>query len=493
MPLLASLLLPHANAHALASQPYVVQQPKFPSADWTLRALIAVSFLGVSQAACRRYEALPLDAKAKASALASPDLARVEIQATELRHPILKPMRVDFCDGLSAEEAAIVAVVANPDLRAIRDQRGLAAAQLFEAGLLHDPVLSVSQDVPTASSGQGLVTARNTQISLDLTAILTRGLRRRAARSQQRAVDLEVAWAEWQVAEAAKLSVHRIRSLETLTTLADEAANLLADNLQAVEKSAVAGDAPIGDVAAARAAFDAGQRNALSLRQVRDHERQSLNALLGLAPDTRVSLEHLHEARTRSRIPSEKDLVADLDRRLDLVALQHGYESQDVRLRLAVWSQFPNIGLSLGRASDTSGIVTHGYGVGISLPLFNRGRGAVAVEEATRQQLHDQYQARLFHGRQDLAQILSDLKAVARLIATAEAALPSLAAHAEASGEAFRKGSLDLVSRNQAHLMLLYQEGSMAGLQLSLDELGVALEIAAGRILPCDLTAGEKP
>ena len=115
------------------------------------------------------------------------------------------------------------------------------------------------------------------------------------------------------------------------------------------------------------------------------------------------------------------------------------------------------------------------------------------MEEATRQQLHDQYQARLFHGRQDLAQILSDLKAVARLIATAEAALPALAAHGEASDAAFRKGSLDLVSRNQARLMLLYQEGSRAGLQLSLDELGVALEIAAGRILPCDLTAGEKP
>lgn len=450
-----------------------------------------------AQAGCRRYEALPLDAKAKASALAQPDLARVEMQVKDLRHPILKPMQVNFSDGLSPEEAAVVAVVANPDLRALRDQRALAAAQLLDAGLLPDPILSHSQDVPVGGNGAGLVTAHNTQLSLDLTGMLTRGLRRRAAQSGQRAVDLEVAWAEWQVAESAKLSVHRIQTFENLTTLADESAKLLADNLQAVEKSAVAGDAPIGDLAAARAAFDAGQRNALSLRQARDHERQSLNALLGFAPDAQVLLEAPRDGRSRAAVPAEQELVAALDQRLDLVALQKGYESSDARLRLAVWSQFPSIGLSFGRASDTSNIVTHGFGVGISLPLFNRGRGAVAVAEATRQQLHDQYLARLFHGRQDLAQILSDLKIVTQLIATAEGVLPALVAQVKASDAAFGKGHLDRLGRNQAHLTLLSQRGNVAGLQLSLEELGVALEIAAGRILPPgstpNLTQQEKP
>ncbi len=456
-------------------------------------ACLALVLLVGSQAGCRRYQAFPLDAKAKASALAPPDLVRVEIQAKELRHPILKPLQIDFRDGLSPEEAAVEAVVANPDLRALRDQRGLAAAQLLEAGLLPDPVLSLSQDVPTGDNGPGLVTARTTQLSLDLTGMLTRGLKRRAAQSQQRAVDLEVAWAEWQVAEAAKLSVHRTLSLETLATLGKEAASLLADNLQTVEKSATLGGAPIGDVATARAAFDAGQRNALALGQLRDQERQSLNALLGFAPNTQILVEGPHGGRTWSHPPTEKDLVAGLDQRLDLVALQHGYESQDGRLRLAVWSQFPNIGLSLGRASDTSGIVTHGYGVGISLPLFNRGRGAVAVEEATRQQLHDQYLARLFHARQDLARILSDLRVITQLLAAAEGALPVMVSQSKASDAAFGKGSLDLVSRNQARLALLSQQGSVAGLQLSMEELRVALEIASGRILPGELTTKENP
>ncbi len=491
MPLLASLLPPHANAHALASQPQVVQQPKSPSAAWTLCTLIAVSVLGISQAACRRFVALPLDAKAKASALAPPDLARVEIQAMELRHPILKPLRINFSDGLSPEEAAVVAVVANPDLRALRDQRALAAAQLLDAGLLPDPVLSYAQDVPAGANGPGFVTARTTQLSLDLTGMLTRGLRRRTARSEQRAVDLEVAWGEWQVAEAAKLSVHRIRSLESMTALGDEAAKLLADDLQAVEKSAASGGAPIGDVAAMQAAYDAGRRNALTLRQLGDHERQTLNALLGLAPDTQVPLEHPQGKRAWSGMTSEKDLVAGLDRRLDLVALQHGYESQDARLRLAIWSQFPNIGLSLSRATDTSNVLTHGFGVALSLPIFNRGQGAVAVAEATRQQLLDQYQARLFHARQDLGQILSDLQVAARMIAAAEGALPALAAQAEAADAAFKKGTLDLLGRNQAWLALLAQRGSVAGLHLYLDDLGVALETVAGRILPPHLPAEE--
>ena len=451
-------------------------------------ALVAASLGG-----CRRYEALPLGAKAKASALAQPDLARVEVQAKTLRHPILKPLRVDFRDGLSPEEAAVVAVLANPDLRALRDQRGVAAAQLLDAGLLPDPILSHTQDVPTGNNGPGFVTARTTQLSLDLTGMLTRGLRRRAARSRQRAVNLEVAWAEWQVAEAANLSVQRIRSLETLAKLAEEAANLLADNRQAIEQSGQAGDAAISEVASARTAFDLGQRNALVLGQLRDHERQSLNGLLGFAPDTQVLVERPQRMQSASQLPSEQDLVAGLDQRLDLVALQQGYESQDANLRLAVWSQFPNIGLTFSHASDTSNVWTQGFGVAFSLPIFNRGQGAVAVAESTRQQLYDQYRARLFHARQDLAQIFADLKTVTRLIESAQGALPALVSQSKASEVAFEQGSLDLVSRNLTHLALLSQRGSLAGLQLAQDELRVALEIAAGRILPRALTAEENP
>jgi outer membrane protein TolC len=425
---------------------------------------------------------LPLDAKAKAAMLAAPDPARLRVEALALKHPLLKPLAVDLRDGLSPDEAAVLAVLANPDLKAIRDQRALASAQLLEAGLLPDPTLAYSRDVPTGSD-PSLVTAHSVQLGLDLTALLTRGLRHRAAQAEQQAVDLEVAWAEWQVAAAAKLSVVRRRTLEAQLPWAEEIAEIQESVLGATERAAQRGEATLGEVAAARTAADSAHRDLLTLRQARAREAQLLNGLLGLPPHQAVPLAPADGPPSGGPEPSEQVLLEGLDQRLDLLALQKGYESQDARLRLAIWSQFPSIGLSLSRARDTSGIGTRGYGVGVTLPLFNRGQGQVRLEEATRQQLYDQFLARRFQARAEVVQIRSDQAMVRQMRAAAEAARPALADQAKASEAAFRAGQLDLSSRAQARTALLQHLQTLVGLRGSLAELRIALEIAAGRSL----------
>ena len=450
-----------------------------PQMRWKAELEWGLVFLMVTSG-CKVYHRLPLDRGAKDAALAEPDLARIQVQAGELKHPILKPLHVDLRNGLSADEAAVLAVIANPDLRAVRDQRALAAAQLLDAGLLPDPVLSYGQDFPEQGQA-GTVTADSLQLSLDLTAILTRGMRHRAARFAQQAVQLDVAWQEWQVAEGAKLSVYRLMALESQVTLAEEGAALQVEILKGVEQAAAHGDMSLGELVLARTNCEAGQRSALSLRQARDRERLALNGLLGLAPHQRVELEKTATERLWDALPSEAALLQQLDQRLDLVALQQGYQSQDARLRLAVWSQFPSIGLSVNRSRDASAIVTQGYAVAVSLPLFNRARGLVAVEDATRQQLHDQYLARLYHARSEVVQLLADLRAIREQIAAARAALPALAAQARGAEQAFAQGALERQGLGLAQLAILTQQATLAALQGSLDELGVALEIASGQ------------
>jgi len=206
-----------------------------------------------SMAGCRVYHTLPLDNRNRPSALTTADLNRVSVQVRELKHPLLAPQPVDLRDGLSPEEAALLAVLINPDLRAVRDQRALASAQLLEAGLLPDPVLAYGQDFPGPGQA-GAVTADSLQLSLDLTAILTRGLRRRAARAEQQSVDLDVAWQEWQVAEAAKLSAYSLGTLEPQAESAAGMASLLEENLHALERAGASGAAAVGDVVMARSA-----------------------------------------------------------------------------------------------------------------------------------------------------------------------------------------------------------------------------------------------
>jgi outer membrane protein, heavy metal efflux system len=70
----------------------------------------------------------------------------LRIQGTQIKHPTLHPVRLDPGNGITPTQAAIIAVLANPKLRAERNRRGLAEAQLIQAGILPNPSISYSID-----------------------------------------------------------------------------------------------------------------------------------------------------------------------------------------------------------------------------------------------------------------------------------------------------------------------------------------------------------
>src|SRR5262249_20116299 len=142
--------------------------------------------------------------------LTSPDMEVVRIKAKELRHRILEPIVFDMSDGISADQAAILAVIASPKLRAVRDQRHLADAQLLQAGILPNPQLAYGLDFPTGGATQGTVNAFNFSFSWDITSLISRSAKINAAKADAASVDLDVAWEEWQTAEAAKLNVYHM-------------------------------------------------------------------------------------------------------------------------------------------------------------------------------------------------------------------------------------------------------------------------------------------
>ena len=85
---------------------------------------------------CTVYEPVPLEPEQewhRMEALRLENLTRAAAESSVAENP-LPPF--DYSNGLSAEEAAGLAVVLNPDLRAFRLQRGIAEAQLTAAGIL---------------------------------------------------------------------------------------------------------------------------------------------------------------------------------------------------------------------------------------------------------------------------------------------------------------------------------------------------------------------
>ena len=170
---------------------------------WALIALVAVS-------GCATYRPMPITSEIVHAGLRPPDMDEVRVRAGRFRHPLLKPVLFDDRDGLSPDEAAILAVIANPALRAIRDRRGIALAQLLQAGILPNPRLSYDFGIPVGGNRQSGVNTFGLGLGWDITSLISRSARLDAVKAHASSIDLDVAWQEWQVAEGARLHAYRL-------------------------------------------------------------------------------------------------------------------------------------------------------------------------------------------------------------------------------------------------------------------------------------------
>ncbi len=304
-----------------------------------------IAFLGLS--ACVRYRPMPINPEAIHAQLQPPDMADLCILAREIKHPLLHPLEMKPDQGLSPDEAAVLAVIANPSLRAARDRRALADAQLLQAGLLPNPQLSASLEPVTGGATAGTFTGYGYGMSWDVSAVIARRAKTDSARANRDSVDLEVAWQEWQVAQAARLSVYRLLSLRERVSLARDMKDRFAANLRQVRQAVQEGLMTELDLSAAETTGNQAQADLADLlKQVREQHLE-LNQMLGFPPQTPVALRQGVVLPSRLDLPPEQDIVADLEqRRLDLMALRKGYESQEAALRVAILEQFPKINLN---------------------------------------------------------------------------------------------------------------------------------------------------
>ncbi len=214
----------------------------------------------ISLNSCAVYHQKPINDAAVEQSLTPPNLEVVRVQAREIKHPILKPIDFGKGDGLSPQKAAVLAVLANPTLRAARDRRGVAAAQLLQAGILPNPGLSYSLDIPTGGDTEGTVNAYALGLNYEVIPLITRGAQVDAARAQAAAVDLDIAWQEWQTAEGAKLHVYNLVVLEQQLRTARNEEKDLQGNLDVVNRALDLGDLTVVDQAAAQTAPAKGSR-----------------------------------------------------------------------------------------------------------------------------------------------------------------------------------------------------------------------------------------
>ena len=374
-----------------------------------------------------------------------PDLAtgadQLSVDVARIRLAPLPAHPVDPARGVDPTDAAILAVLNSPDLAAKRAAAHIAEAQAFSAGLLPDPQVALSADIPV--NPLIAVTAYGITPSIDLQALITHAASLRAAKAAAKQANLDLLWSEWSTAQQARqcavTALMGDGKAQVLAQIDAELADRASQSGQALSRHDVTATVASADLAAK---VDADAQLAAARREA-EKARGQLNALIGLAPSVRLSL--VDDAGPVEPDPASLDsaLVSLPRRRPDLLALQAGYASQNANLRKAILAQFPLMSLGYSRQRDNTGIVSNGVAATVAVPIFNRNQGDISVQTATREQLAQEYRARLDQTVADAAQARADLAGEQTDLDRLEADVPRLQAEARQARPAFAKGDMD--------------------------------------------------
>jgi outer membrane protein TolC len=357
-------------------------------------------------------------------------------------------------NGLDMTEAAVLAVINNPDLRARRRKAGIAGAQLFNARLLPDPQVSLSGAHPT-SGPSPLSNAYGIGLNYDLATLVTRGAGIDTAQAAAHQVDLDILWQEWLVVQQARtlfvqtvLQAHKLALLREAQTLY---ANRYARSYQALKAGNLTLDVTGTDLTAL---LDANTKVS-KMEQNVNKTRHDINLLLGLQPDVPLDLAPLPVLPPLPRTNRQQTL-ADLPRRRpDLLALQAGYLSQEEKVRRAILSQFPTLNIGLNRGRDTGDVTSTGIGITFNLPVLNANRGEIAIQRATREQLAQAYQARLDQALTQINLLQTQHELISSERSILNEKLPILEAMVAKASRAYEAGNiLSLTYVNMANTLL---------------------------------------
>ncbi|MPW18943.1 hypothetical protein GCT13_19075 [Paraburkholderia sp. CNPSo 3157] len=342
---------------------------------------------------------------------------------------------------LTVDQVVSRALEFSPEVRHAERDVDIAKAKNYADGLLPDPTLNLSTDRPGAA---GYVPAFMVELGYEVSALVDRPARKRAANALLDEKQLALEWTRWQVANHAyALYVQNVSltHLENVTSQMTAYQQDVANRMDiALEHAYVTRDAAM----LAQTRYRDSEQASSALRQEHLKAMQELNSLLGIHPGAQLALAAPPEP---SDIPQDviaQSLVDLAKHRPDLLALQAGYDEQDERYRAALLGQFPKLDIGVTRGRDTSAIYTTGLSVSVTLPLFNGNRGNIAIEKATRESLYDEYVQRLDDAYSAVHGITAELRVLHEQLHTARALEFALKTSLEKARHAFEQGNLAL-------------------------------------------------
>lgn len=434
---------------------------------------------------CTSYHPLPLARRSRLAGRVA-DL-RVEIPAVANGG---KTEIIDTSKPIDIDRIGLLAILNNPGLKSEVGELGVAQAGVTQASVLPNPSVNVSY--AALLGGAATVGGYTASLSQDVASIVTYRSRIKSAESRAAAVNADLLWREWQVAQKARLLSVDLYWADQSIGLSERELSLLSEELTQVRAAIAAGNLELSALAPLLAAKASAEDALATVKLDRLKNWQALDALLGLRPDVRFSIAR---PRQRPSPPKIDALIESLpQRRPDLVALQLGYRSSDENVRTAVLGQFPAFILGGSWNSDTSNIRSGGPTFTFDLPIFNRNQGQIAQARATRLLLHQQYQSRLDETNGTIRGLVTQIQRLSADLVQARAAARSAESLLRDARRAYAQGNLDQRTLTDYETTALHRELHVVDLERTSgeDRVSLTMELAIGlpnvRIAPLETT-----
>ncbi|WP_332023882.1 TolC family protein [Rudaea sp.] len=428
-----------------------------------VRSALAGTLAALS--ACATYSAHPLETRAAA-----------KTSLADLQHAAALPDRLGIAD------VERLALDNNPELIAARAQHGLSQAQLRSAGILPNPVFNASyQDV---LSGPGMFAALAAGLSQDLKSLVTLSSKRHAAQKSAQSVDATILWQEWQTVGKARLSAVDLIEGDKQLALLGGNATLWRERIERGREALAQGDTTLTILAPDLAAASDAQKLFDDFERQQQTRRRDLNLLLGLAPQVKLDLADAADVPALDIKAIQAQLPDLANRRPDLIALQLGYQAQEEKVRGAILAQFPLFSLGYAYGRDTSNVRSLGPQLTMDLPLFDRNQGNIALERATRAQLHAEFSARLIAAKSEVDALIADQQLLQRQLDAKRKLLAEMEPVATRAQAAYRNADIDERSYVDLMTMRNAKRQEILALELTLLEQQVAIATLVGSGMP---------
>lgn len=340
-------------------------------------------FAVFSLAGCsvQRYHATAFAPTETASRLQSRNLADTGLQSfieKNLGHP-MSPWPPKTWD---LQKLSLAGLYFNPALESARARLLTTEAAITTAGAHPNPTVSIAPGIPTPY----LLTL---DFALPIETAGKRGYRIQAAKSLNRAAQMDVADSAWSVRNGVRtallnylLGARNLDLYRSEVQVREDQLAILEKVFSAGEISRIELDLPQMELSKTRVLIVATQGQVADAKAV-------LAAAIGIPvaglQDTQFSwaeIDALPNIQSLSKIEIQRDAVIN---RLDIRRALEQYTAAEANLQLEISKQYPDINIGPGYTfEETHSFLT--FGLSSTIPLRNRNQGPIAEAEARRKE-----------------------------------------------------------------------------------------------------------